>query len=242
VWRYFLDSGSNKVESETAKSHPCCMFDHISEDPAPIRIETELPTACGQTKAATGELPSSTNDPDERSLPQRAMPRMPSLLSVRLDQISGEHAVVTKLREELGAYFQEPVKGQMSAAGLVKLAHHYPLHVTKKGNRYSCISGLRILRLLKADLPNETEIPVLLSKRLREDVLRDIACFDLALTPVVLALHPRDKRVMGGLWQRQKDSKVFRDNLQVAGAKALSRMLGCDPRTVAERSDAVQRA
>jgi hypothetical protein len=158
------------------------------------------------------------------ALPQVATPNSLRLITVRLQEILGEHEMVTKLRQEAGAYFLGSPLGQLTTSGLIDLVHHRPLYITAKGGKYWCISGFRIFWLLQAALPRDTQIPVLFLGRIRPTVLRDFILYELLLVPAIQTLHPHDKRLMGKLWQARKDSEVFKNSLQSTGAKGLARL------------------
>lgn len=157
------------------------------------------------------------------------------MVCIPISEIAGEHEIVTKLREELGVCFSEPPSGQLTDEGLRRLANHQLIHVVEKGGRYWCIAGFRIFRILKAGLPGASEIPVVLQRRIRSVELRDSVLLELLVIPAILSIHPLERKLMGELWQSQRDSEFFVSALRNSGTGALAQILGCDPRTVEGR-------
>lgn len=161
-----------------------------------------------------------------------ALDQQPYTACIPISKIAGEHEIVTELRKELGACFSEPPLGQFSDQGLFRLAHHQLIRVAEKGGQYWCIAGFRLFRLLKSGLRSDAEIPVLLQKRIRNSDLQESALYELLVLPAILSIHPLERKMMGRLWQSQRDSEFFTSTLRCPGSKALAQILRCDPRSV----------
>ena len=164
----------------------------------------------------------------------KAAANLPPLITVPLEQVTAEHETVHRLRNESCGETREAPEGTISTTNLIQLASQYPIHVCPEKGKLACFAGLKPFRLLKAGLASNTEVPVFVHERLRAEQLEQWTAFDLLIAPMLFAIHTRDRKRMGRAWDKFRGDELFTLVNGMSGRQALSKLIGCDPRTLEE--------
>jgi len=193
------------------------------------------------TTSCDGDVDSTTSS-DRPPSPQKAGPR--GSLSFQFLEIGDirAHPMVRKIQKDVGFSLRELPTTIISEAGLVELAFHSPLHVTLEESKFYCISGLKIFRLIRNSLPENSVIPVIVHDGYNAKKLRNHILFDLFFQPVVASVDTDDRKLIGTIWSDLQKEDVFSRNVESTfdAVDALTALLHCDRRTlrkVASESD-----
>jgi hypothetical protein len=151
------------------------------------------------------------------------------LITVRLEEIHGEHELVKKVRRESTGHMRELPQNILTAAGLSDLAHRYPMHVVEKKQGYVCIGGLRLFRLMTLNSPKAAVVPVLVHRQgIKEQQLKDYIYIDLYLAPALFGVYHKDRRQLCKEWGKPQRAGLFSCFIYHPGIEALEKLLGFD--------------
>jgi len=154
------------------------------------------------------------------------------MLELERGNIYDEHPLVGKIRDEFKIALRELPVSIITSAGLVSLAKHFPLRVVSKDDKYYCIGGLRLYRLLRYDVSARTHLHVIQQGGLSENEIRSHIYFDLLAMPIINGLSWKDRSSLSSIWKTEKGKAFFSQAFGSDDSEGLAKILGCDSRTL----------
>lgn len=130
---------------------------------------------------------------------------------VCLADISGVHSAILDLeRAHSLPPLSFPPKAVLSAGILQSALKAYPIWVTRAKEKFTCVGNVRLYRLAMSCLAPNEEIPVLIIKSRKRDVIKTNYFSELYALSAVLASSLDDVRRLYEAWENNKDNQLFK--------------------------------